>query len=131
MLDRFVEGQVTRVSREAPVPVLKYGAARAYPGGASNVAANVLAYGSAVTLVGLIGTDAAADELKLLCRSFPRLTERLIADAGRPTTVKTRYLSGWHQLLCIDAEDARPAGPAVRDQLIAAGRKALDTCDAW
>lgn len=130
MLDRFVEGRVTRVSREAPVPVLNYGTARAYPGGASNVAANVLAYGGAVTLVGLIGTDAAAEELASLCRSFPRLTERLIADAGRPTTVKTRYLSGWHQLLCIDAQDTRPAEPAVRDRLLAAARDALGTCAA-
>lgn len=130
MLDRFVEGPVTRVSREAPVPVLKHGASRAYPGGASNVAANVLAYGGAVTLVGLTGADAAADELRALCRSFPRLTERLIADPSRPTTVKTRYLSGWHQLLCIDAEDRRPAAPAVRDRLIAAGREALAGCAA-
>ncbi len=130
MLDRFVEGQMTRVSREAPVPVLKFGASHAYPGGAANVAANVLAYGSAVTLVGLTGADAEADELKALCRSFPRLSERLIADTGRPTTVKTRYLSGWHQLLCIDAEDTRPAEPAVRDRLVAAGRDALDTCGA-
>ena len=130
MLDRFVEGQVTRVSREAPVPVLKYGAARAYPGGASNVAANVLAYGSAVTLVGIVGADAAADELRSLCRSFPRLTERLIADAGRPTTVKTRYLSGWHQLLCIDAEDMRPADPAVRHRLIEAAQAAMNACGA-
>ena len=130
MLDRFVEGRVTRVSREAPVPVLKYGAARAYPGGASNVAANVLAYGSAVTLVGLVGADAAADELRSLCRSFPRLTERLIADAGRPTTVKTRYLSGWHQLLCIDAEDTRPAGPAVRHRLTEAAQAAMNACGA-
>ncbi len=130
MLDRFVEGQVTRVSREAPVPVLRFGAARAYPGGASNVAANVLAYGSAVTLVGLVGTDAAADELKALCRNFPRLSERLVADGGRPTTVKTRYLSGWHQLLCIDAEDTRPAAPAVRDRLVAAAEAALPACGA-
>ena len=130
MLDRFIEGRVTRVSREAPVPVLKYGASRAYPGGASNVAANVLAYGSAVTLVGLTGTDAAADELATLCDGFPRLRQRLIADASRPTTVKTRYLSGWHQLLCIDAEDTRPAEPAVRDRLVEAGREALGACSA-
>ena len=130
MLDRFVEGRVTRVSREAPVPILKFGASRAYPGGASNVAANVLAYGSAVTLVGLTGKDAAADELRSLCRSFPRLTERLIADTSRPTTVKTRYLSGWHQLLCIDAEDTRPAEPAVRDRLIEAAQAAMNACGA-
>ncbi len=130
VLDRFVEGRVMRVSREAPVPVLKYGAARAYPGGASNVAANVLAYGSAVTLVGLTGVDAAADELKSLCRRFPRLTELLIADGGRPTTVKTRYLSGWHQLLCIDAEDTRPAVPAVRERLVEAAQAAMGGCGA-
>jgi D-beta-D-heptose 7-phosphate kinase/D-beta-D-heptose 1-phosphate adenosyltransferase len=130
MLDRFVEGQMTRVSREAPVPVLKYGTARAYPGGASNVAANVLAYGSTATLVGLTGSDAAGQELAALCRTFPRLSEKLIADASRPTTVKTRYLSGWHQLLCIDAEDDRPADPAVRDRLVAAAEAAIGACDA-
>jgi D-beta-D-heptose 7-phosphate kinase / D-beta-D-heptose 1-phosphate adenosyltransferase len=130
MLDRFVEGRVTRVSREAPVPVLRYDATRAYPGGASNVAANLLAYGGAVTLVGLVGKDAAADELKVLCHSFPRLNEKLIADASRPTTVKTRYLSGWHQLLCIDAEDSRPATPSVRERLVEAGKEALSACGA-
>ncbi len=71
MLDRFVAGRVTRVSREAPVPVLKFGAARAYPGGASNVAANALAYGGAVTLVGLTGDDDAGRELTA---SLPRLS---------------------------------------------------------
>ena len=130
MLDRFVEGRVTRVSREAPVPVLKYGSTRAYPGGASNVAANLLAYGGAVTLVGLVGKDAAADELAALCRSFPRLSERLIADSKRPTTVKTRYLSAWHQLLCIDAEDSRPADPSLRQLLVDAGKDALSACGA-
>ncbi len=130
MLDHFIEGRVTRVSREAPVPVLKFGASRAYPGGASNVATNILAYGGAVTLVGLTGTDAAADELVALCRRFPRLTERLIADANRPTTVKTRYLSGWHQLLCIDAEDTRAAAPAIRDRLIEAAKQTIDACGA-
>jgi len=130
MLDRFVEGRVTRVSREAPVPVLKFGATRAFPGGASNVAANVLAYEGAVTLVGLVGADAAAEELAALCRAFPRMSERLVADPSRPTTVKTRYLSGWHQLLCIDAEDTRPAAPDVRDRLVAAARAALSESGA-
>jgi D-beta-D-heptose 7-phosphate kinase/D-beta-D-heptose 1-phosphate adenosyltransferase len=125
LLDRFIEGRVTRVSREAPVPVLKYGAARAYPGGACNVAANILAYGGAATLVGMTGADAAAEELAGLCRAFPRLTLGLVADQSRPTTVKTRYLSGWHQLLCIDAEDTRPAAPAIRDRLVETATDAI------
>ncbi|MEX0852616.1 MAG: bifunctional heptose 7-phosphate kinase/heptose 1-phosphate adenyltransferase [Bauldia sp.] len=129
MLDRFVEGKVTRVSREAPVPVLKYGSARAHPGGAGNVAANILAYGGAVTLVGLTGDDEAAGELAALTATFPRLVARLIADRSRPTTVKTRYLSGWQQLLCVDAEDTRPASAEIRERLVAAASQALTGAD--
>src|SRR6185295_15838409 len=73
LLDRFIQGRVTRVSREAPVPVLKYGATRSYPGAAGNVAANLLAYGGSATLVALTGADPASEELSALCRAFPRL----------------------------------------------------------
>jgi len=130
LLDRFIEGRVTRISREAPVPVLKFGSARAHPGAACNVAANILATGGAVTLVGLTGDDAAAAELGELCRGFRRLTARLIADPSRQTTVKTRYLSGWQQLLCIDEEDSRPAAPAIRDALVKAASAAIATAKA-
>jgi D-beta-D-heptose 7-phosphate kinase/D-beta-D-heptose 1-phosphate adenosyltransferase len=129
MLDRFVEGKVTRISREAPVPVLKFGAARAMMGGACNVAANVLATGGMVTLVGLTGDDDAARELAGLFGGFPHLTARLIADPSRPTTVKTRYLHGWQQLLCIDSEDASPASSAIREKLIAEAMAALRSVD--
>jgi D-beta-D-heptose 7-phosphate kinase/D-beta-D-heptose 1-phosphate adenosyltransferase len=125
LLDRFIEGRVTRISREAPVPVLKFGAARAMPGGACNVAANILATGGAVTLVGLIGEDSAGEELGALCRSFERMTPALIRDEQRQTTVKTRYLSGWQQLLCIDAEDSQPASHAVRDAVITTALRAI------
>jgi D-beta-D-heptose 7-phosphate kinase/D-beta-D-heptose 1-phosphate adenosyltransferase len=130
LLDRFIEGRVTRISREAPVPVLKYGAARAHPGGACNVAANVLATGGAVTLVGLTGKDQAAAELSALLGRFDRLTANLIADGLRQTTVKTRYLSGWQQLLCIDAEDTHPPAAAIRDALVAAAFAALPATNA-
>ncbi len=125
LLDRFVEGQVSRISREAPVPVLKYASTRAHPGGACNVAANVLAFGGQVTLVGVTGDDAAARELGALCASFSRLTAHLIADAARPTSVKTRYLSGWQQLLCVNTEDARPVPADIRERLIAAASGAI------
>jgi D-beta-D-heptose 7-phosphate kinase/D-beta-D-heptose 1-phosphate adenosyltransferase len=127
LLDRFIEGRVSRISREAPVPVLKFGAARAMPGGACNVAANILATGGAVTLAGLIGEDAAGEELLALCRSFGRMTPSLIVDGQRQTTVKTRYLSGWQQLLCIDAEDSTPASHEVRDALVTAALRAMPT----
>jgi D-beta-D-heptose 7-phosphate kinase/D-beta-D-heptose 1-phosphate adenosyltransferase len=60
LLDRFIEGRVTRISREAPVPVLKYGSARAMMGAACNVAANILSTRVAVTFVGSTGDDDAA-----------------------------------------------------------------------
>jgi D-beta-D-heptose 7-phosphate kinase/D-beta-D-heptose 1-phosphate adenosyltransferase len=125
LLDRFIEGRVSRISREAPVPVLKFGAARALPGGACNVAANILATGGAVTLVGLVGDDGPGAELHALCRSFERMTPSLIIDGQRQTTVKTRYLSGWQQLLCIDAEDSAPASHEVRDALVTAALRAM------
>jgi D-beta-D-heptose 7-phosphate kinase/D-beta-D-heptose 1-phosphate adenosyltransferase len=130
LLDRFVEGHVTRISREAPVPVLRYGAARAVMGAACNVAANILSTGGTVTLVGLTGADGAAGELGALCRGFARLTAHLIADPARRTTVKTRYLSGWQQLLCIDEEDALPASAAISAALLDAATRAIDAASA-
>jgi D-beta-D-heptose 7-phosphate kinase/D-beta-D-heptose 1-phosphate adenosyltransferase len=125
VIDRFVEGKVSRVSPEAPVPVLKLqGKVRPVLGGAGNVAANVLAYGGAVTLVGLSGADEAANELAGLS-TLPRLSTRFVADPSRPTTVKTRYLGGWHQLLRVDEEETHPMDEATADAVIAAARDAL------
>lgn len=129
LLDRFVEGRVSRVSPEAPVPVLHYGGSRMHLGGAGNVAANILAYGAAVTLVALSGKDEDADELLGLCAGFHRLTPRFVPDPGRPTTVKTRYLAGWHQLLRVDAESTRPASPSIRAEIVAGARAALGESD--
>jgi D-beta-D-heptose 7-phosphate kinase/D-beta-D-heptose 1-phosphate adenosyltransferase len=129
LLDRFVEGHVTRISREAPVPVFKPAASRARLGGASNVAANILAYGGAVTLVGLTGDDDAAAELAGLCTGFHRLTSHLVAEPGRQTTVKTRYLSNWRQLFCVDAEDTRPAAAETRSRIAAAATAAFPDMD--
>ena len=129
LIDRFVEGRVSRISREAPVPVLKFGTARDLLGGACNVAANLLAFGGTVTLVGLIGIDAAAEEMIDLCRRFPHLTPLLIRDPGRPTTVKTRFLSAWQQLLCVDTEFTAPAPAETRAELVAAAEQALPSVD--
>jgi D-beta-D-heptose 7-phosphate kinase/D-beta-D-heptose 1-phosphate adenosyltransferase len=126
LLDRFVEGRVSRISPEAPVPVLKHGAERTLLGGAGNVAANLLSYGATVTLVGLTGADRAADELAQLCASFHRLRPRLVRDASRPTTVKTRLLSGWHQLLRLDAEETHGMAAAESAELLAVAVAALD-----
>jgi len=130
LLDRFVEGKVSRVSPEAPVPVLKYGAARARLGGAGNVAANLVAYGCGAALVGLTGDDEAARELGALCAEHPRLAPRLVKDRSRPTTVKTRYLGGWHQLLRVDAEEIHPMASDVAAAILDAARQSMTTSGA-
>lgn len=129
LLDRFVEGRVTRISREAPVPVMKHVSSRAMMGGACNVAANVLATDGTVSLVGVCGKDDEARELKALFAGFPRLTARLVVDPARPTSLKTRYVSGWQQLFCVDREDASPVPAAIRDELVSAAIAAVTAAD--
>src|SRR5258707_5646714 len=97
LLDRYVEGRVSRISPEAPVPVLRHAGERAVIGAAGNVAANVIVLGGRATLAGIVGEDRAAEELIALCTRLPHLRARLVRDGSRPTTVKTRFLSGWHQ----------------------------------
>lgn len=130
LLDRFVEGKVSRVSPEAPVPILKYGTARALLGGAGNVAANLVAYGADVTLIGLTGKDEAANELGALCARHPQLNPVFVSDANRPTTVKTRYLGDWHQLLRVDAEDARAMTAETAGAILEAATNAMKTASA-
>ena len=95
LLDRFVEGKVGRVSPEAPVAVLNHRAERLLLGGAGNVAANLVAFGAQAVLIGVAGDDTAADDIRTLCASVDALDCQLITDPSRPTTVKTRYLSGF------------------------------------
>lgn len=119
LLDRFVEGKVSRVSPEAPVAVLNHHAERRLLGGAGNVAANLVAYGAKATLVGVVGDDDGAREIAALCAASPGLACRFVTDRERPTTVKTRYLSGWHQLLRVDTEDASPLRGEAAGALLA------------
>jgi D-beta-D-heptose 7-phosphate kinase/D-beta-D-heptose 1-phosphate adenosyltransferase len=125
LIDRFVEGKVGRVSPEAPVAVLNHRSERALLGGAGNVAANIVACGAGAILIGVAGKDAAAAELRTLCAAQNRLDCRLVEDARRPTTVKTRYLSGWHQLLRVDAEDTAPLPEAVAGELLRRAGEAM------
>ena len=113
MLDRYVYGEVERVSPEAPIPVLRRRSETAMLGAAGNVARNVAALGGEALLVGLAGQDAAADEVRALLRAEPRLDHRLVADTHRPTTVKTRFVAAGQQLLRLDEEEAGELEPGA------------------
>ncbi len=129
MLDRYVYGTVDRMSPEAPVPVLRQESQRAMTGGAGNVARNIAALGGKVVLVGLVGDDDAGRELSAMLADEPGIASRLIVDAGRPTTVKTRFVAGRQQLLRVDGETAMPATGAAASALQAALDAALGSVD--
>ncbi len=120
MLDRYVTGTASRLSPEAPIPVLRPNASRATLGGAANVALNVATLGGHVSLVGVIGDDAAGAEVTRLLAASGAIVPHLAVAPGRPTTAKTRFMVGVHQLLRLDEETT-----AAIDQPTAAALLAL------
>jgi len=118
MLDRYVHGQVRRLSPEAPIPVLNYSRTSHNPGGAANVAANVAALGAQVHLLGVVGADIAAQDLAASLSGFAGLHAHMVQDAQRPTTEKTRYTTGGHQLLRVDREETEPIGSRAAADLV-------------
>ena len=129
MLDRYVLGEVRRISPEAPIPVLRGLRRHAVLGGAGNVAKNISALGARAILVGLIGDDQAGREVAEAVADDALITMRGVLAEGRPTTVKTRFMSGSHQLLRFDEEVTHPADVVATAGLIAAFAEALPQAD--
>ena len=98
MLDEFLWGKVTRISPEAPVPVVEVQRRAAYPGGAANVARNLASLGAQTSLAGVIGEDDAGRQLVEILRGEKIDTESVHATASRPTTHKTRVCAITRQL---------------------------------
>lgn len=103
MLDRYWHGEAYRVSPEAPVPVVRVGNKEDRPGGAGNVALNIAALGSAATLVGVVGTDEAGEELGSRLHAAGVYCEFLYS-ADKPTITKLRVISQHQQLIRLDFE---------------------------
>ncbi|WP_296596504.1 D-glycero-beta-D-manno-heptose 1-phosphate adenylyltransferase [Phenylobacterium sp.] len=119
MVDRFVYGAVSRISPEAPIPVLARQRELKMLGGAGNVARNIAALGGSVALVGLVGGDAEGHEAsRLVGEEEPAIEGYLVTDPDRPTTLKTRFVSGGQQLLRVDLEESRPVTGDVEQRLI-------------
>lgn len=120
MLDRFVHGAVHRISPESPVPVLSIRRSSATAGGAGNVALNIAALGGRCTLLGVAGRDAAAAELGPMLESGGRVQAVLLDEPGRPTTVKTRFVTQGQQLLRVDEETTSAIGEDTVRRLLEA-----------
>lgn len=129
MLDRFVYGSVDRISPEAPVPILRRSRQAAMPGGAANVARNLASLGVETVLVGVIGDDFEGRELSDAVDNVAGITSHLIVSPERPTTLKTRFVTGGQQLLRVDAEDNSAIDKSVSSNLVAALNKLNGTVD--
>jgi D-beta-D-heptose 7-phosphate kinase/D-beta-D-heptose 1-phosphate adenosyltransferase len=129
ILDRYVTGSVQRLSPEAPIPVLRPANDRATLGGAANVALNIVTLGGQAVLIGVTGNDAAGNEVERLVRTTPGIVSALIRIDGRPTTSKTRFMTGSHQLLRLDEETTAPLDQAGLTAVLAAVEASLAGCD--
>jgi D-beta-D-heptose 7-phosphate kinase/D-beta-D-heptose 1-phosphate adenosyltransferase len=118
MLDRYVYGQVERVSPEAPVAVLAVEREVAMPGGAGNVVRNLTALGAAVAFVSVVGDDQAGSDLTGLIGGQPNVEPWLLVQGGRATTTKTRFIATGQQLLRADHEMAGPIHPRLAERLV-------------
>lgn len=117
MLDRFIVGRVTRISPEAPVPVVQFRSEFTRLGGAANVAHNLAALGAEVTLVGVVGSDAAAERLTRQLVESGVSAADLVNDPSRPTTEKVRIVTDRNQQVArVDyEEDADVSGDVERE----------------
>jgi len=129
MLDRFIYGTVERISPEAPIPVLSIERVINMPGGAANVARNVATLGAQAVLIGVVGPDSAAEDLRAEFTQLPSIEPWLIADPSRPTSLKTRHVADRQQILRADIESRQPVCEAVAAELLRCYEQVLPDCD--
>ena len=130
MLDRYVWGSATRLSPEAPVPVVDFANESQVLGGAGNVAANLTALGATVFPFGAVGEDQDGRALRACLAGAGMVTKGVLADASRITTVKTRIVARHQQIVRVDRERRDSLGKALEDRLVRAIKAALPRLDA-
>jgi D-glycero-beta-D-manno-heptose-7-phosphate kinase len=116
ILDEYLIGRATRLSREAPVPVLEFEERRLIPGGAANPAVNIVALGSQAIQMGIIGADAEGEALRHVLQTRQIGVHALLVEEGRPTTVKTRIMAHMglrfpQQVARLDKVEREPINP--------------------
>jgi D-beta-D-heptose 7-phosphate kinase/D-beta-D-heptose 1-phosphate adenosyltransferase len=128
MLDRFVHGEVERISPEAPIPVLRIERESAMLGGAGNVVRNLAALGAHTAFVSVVGDDAAGHEVTALLGEIEGICPDVAVEKGRRTSIKTRFLGGGQQMLRADRETVAPLGDTARRRLADAAVGHLREC---
>jgi D-beta-D-heptose 7-phosphate kinase/D-beta-D-heptose 1-phosphate adenosyltransferase len=132
MLDEFVWGDVTRISPEAPVPVVDVRRESVHLGGAANVLANLLALGARGTVVGVIGADEAGKRLRDSLRLLGSTDENnLLVDEARPSTIKTRIIAHSQLVVRTDRESRVPVSAKLENSIIDCLKEALRDAHAF
>jgi D-beta-D-heptose 7-phosphate kinase/D-beta-D-heptose 1-phosphate adenosyltransferase len=119
MVDKYIHGDVHRISPEAPVPVLSVRGERNVAGGTANVALNTAGLHAKTIVAGVIGEDAAGEELLKLLKRSGVCDNGVIPDRSRPTTRKTRVVCGNHQIVRLDEEVTEDISEATASALLA------------
>lgn len=132
MLDEFVWGDVTRISPEAPVPVVDIRRESVHLGGAANVLANVVALGANACVVGVVGNDSAGERLRASLKEASQLQtdDYLILDENRPSTTKTRIIAHNQLVVRADREHRGPVNGPIEARIIETLKQAIENADA-
>lgn len=118
MLDEYLFGTVSRISPEAPVPVVEITSSRRLLGGAANVAANIRSLGDEPILLGTVGEDEASVKLTQLLKQRGISPDYLIHDSTRQTTIKTRIIAHSQQVVRTDMEDRHELSPDIESRIL-------------
>jgi D-beta-D-heptose 7-phosphate kinase/D-beta-D-heptose 1-phosphate adenosyltransferase len=129
MLDCYVWGDVSRVSPEAPVPVVKVTKKTWFPGGAGNVAANLSSLGCEAILIGVTGRDEAGGRFRELLGDG-NISDEILIDEGRPTTSKMRVMARRQQVVRLDEEEISPLSTDMEKRIFAVASEVLPRCGA-
>ena len=132
MLDEFIWGDVSRISPEAPVPVVDIRRQSTHLGGAANVLANLVALGAKACVIGVVGDDDAANKVRseLRAQSTLQTNDFLIPDSSRPTTIKTRIIAHSQMVVRADREHRAPVNAETEREIIAAALSAISNAHA-
>lgn len=130
MVDEYIWGSVSRLSPEAPVPVVEVKAESFRLGGAGNVAANIRSLGGRATLVGVVGNDPPAERLIDQIEAAGMKSDGVVVDRARPTTIKTRVVAGSQQIVRFDRESMWDLSKEVADRVLELATERLADADA-
>jgi D-beta-D-heptose 7-phosphate kinase/D-beta-D-heptose 1-phosphate adenosyltransferase len=130
MLDRFIYGDVNRISPEAPIPILRINSQQSMLGGLGNVVRNLGALGCRMMVFAVTGEDMAGREVNTMLQAVPGCQVHLMFEPGRRTPVKARYIAGSQQLLRADHETTDAIGSASRQGILTTFERSLSRCSA-